>query len=323
MSSKKFVAINVFYGDESYLLDRAKEKALAWPDREVTALEGKDTTEGDIVSAMDEFSYDSSERVVLVDNAEKVKLTKYFTKYLNDRYPEGQPQDPSTSLVAIVRGPLPKTWSNPAAKGRAFVYSKFKPWEEAKIQKRVNDEAQLLGLTVDPAAFSMLYKVYREDTGRIVNELNKMAFIVGTDKVVTKELVQKVCSKQIPVMPWDISDAAGKKSKRKALTLAGLMFKYEGDNAAVPIVAALMRHVEKLIVARFLLDKGQTPKEIAGAINMAPFVYEKNFAAVVRKHSTDGLRLQMKKLCELETRVKSQAPSKRTLVDLAILSLAE
>jgi DNA polymerase III delta subunit len=316
----KGVPLNIFYGSEDYLVDRAKEKATAWPDREITTLDGNDVSEDDVISAMDQMTLGDGGISVVLDNAEKVKLTAAFTEYLSSR-PAG---DTSSVLTALIRSDkIPKAWVEAAVRGRLVQYEKCKPWDEKGISSKVDAEAKLLGIKLGDGAFATLYKVYAEDVAGMANELRKLVFIVGKGGVVTKDHILSVCSRQIPVMPWDISEAACQKAKRKALTLTGLLFKYEGEGASVPIVASMQKSVERLLIACSLEAKGYAGKDVASALGLNPYIYEKNYAPMVKRHTVEGLRTQMKKLCELETRIKGPAPSKRTLVELAVLSLAE
>jgi DNA polymerase III delta subunit len=320
VSRSKFVAVNVFYGGEDYLLDRAKERALSWPDREVTLLDGQETSEDELISAMDQMVLGSDGVSVVLENAQKLKLSQDFIGYLAAR-PEG---DTSSVLTALVRSDkLPKTWTDVVARGRVFHHARCKPWDERGIRTKIQAEAKLLGLTLEDGALSALHKVYAENIGSAVNELRKLRFIVPKGGTVTKAQVLSVCSRQLPVMPWDVAEAACQKSKRKALGLAGLLFKYEGEGAAIPILASLLKNVERLVLARSLVDRGLPGSDVASALGLNPFVYEKNYASVVQRHTAEDLLTQMKKLCELETRVKGPAPSKRTLVELALLQLAE
>jgi DNA polymerase III delta subunit len=72
---------------------------------------------------------------------------------------------------------------------------------------------------------------------------------------------------------------------------------------------------------RSLLDRQQSPEAIASALGLHPYRVQRELVAV-QKHTTAQLINQMKNLCELEVQVKGAAPSKRTLVELAVLSLA-
>lgn len=319
MAKAKFVACTVFCGTEDYLLDREKQRAMAWPGRLATVLDGAEASEEGVVSALSQSTFDGSGTVVVLDNAEKVKLGKALIAFLEER----DPQDTSSVLVAILRkDALPKGWSKVVEKGRLISHQKCKPWDTAAIERRVQAEAKLLNIQVAPEAFQVLHKVYADNIRGMVNELTKLTFLVGKGGVVSKDDVLSVCSRQIPVMPWDVSEAAAKKSIKQALTLAGLLFKYEGDNAAIAIVASLMKQVEKMTLARSLLDRGCSAETISQALDMNKFILEKKLLPLVRRHTLPSLITQMKTLCDLEPQVKGSALSKRTLVELAILSIA-
>jgi len=318
-AKSKFKAFNVFCGGETYLLNREKEKALAWPDRDIIYLDGKGTSESELLSALDTPTLDGSGVAVVLDNADKVKLGKFFKEYLEGR----NPQDKTSVLAAIIRSDKnPKAWNDVAQAGRLIQHKKLRAWDTKSIEQRVHAEAARLDLKVDASGFKMLLRLFAENVGGIVNELQKILFLVGPAGTVTKKEVLAVSPKQLPIMPWDVAEAAMHKSKKQALTMTGLLFKYEGDGVAVPIVASLMKQVERLLIARSLTDRGKGSAEIGAAINLNPYVFEKKYAPSVRRHTAESLLVQMNKLCELETRVKGPAPSKRTLVELAVLSLA-
>lgn len=318
MASKQLRIVNIFFGDERYLLDRELTRAQRWPDRFVTRLNGEEASEDAIVSALGDMpGFDERGLVVVVENAEGVKLSGSLAAYVQERA-----GDRAALLVAICRtARLAKGWVQLGALGRVVEHARFKPWEKEKIRGRLEKEAELLGLKLAEAAFDVLYKVYGEQTDSMVNELKKASFLLSKGQQVSKDLVLALCAKRVAVAPWDVSEAALAKDARRALQSIAVLYQDKGDEVLVPIVASLMKQVEQAVVMRSLVDRQQGQEAIAAALGLHPYRVQRELVHV-QKHTTGQLINQMKNLCELEVQVKGAASSKRTLVELAVLSVA-
>lgn len=310
---------SVFYGDEDYLLDRERRRALKWPGRSVIALDGSQATEVTVLEALGEVPLGDVDGVLVVlDNANDLKLSEAFIRYAAER----DPKDKSSVLVAICRSAqLPKGWAEVAKQGRATGHLRLKPWEREKIHDRITAEVTAMGIKLDSAAFDVLFELHAEQTALILNELKKAAYLVEKGGTVTQELVLSTCGRRRAVAPWAVSDAAFAKNPKRALRAVALLMQDKGDEALVPIVAALMKQLESVLLMRHLLDQQATVETMGAALGLHPYRVQKDLSTV-RKHTVPELLNQMKKLCELETQVKGPSTAKRTLVELAVLSLA-
>jgi len=125
-----------------------------------------------------------------------------------------------------------------------------------------------------------------------------------------------------PATPYEVAQAAAAKKVKTAMTKLGLVYRNLGEGAAVPLTHSLVRIVEKLIIARSMLDAKDGVKVIAQRLGMHEYPLKMNLLPLARLHSVDQLRGQMQTLCRLDTLVKGPARSKRTQVELAVLSIA-
>lgn len=312
-------AFSVFYGDETYLLDREHRRALKWPGRAVIALDGSAVTEVTILEALGDVPLDEGDgTVVVVDNANEVKVGEAMARYASER----DPKDRSSVLVAICRTPqLSKGWAEVARSGRATAYVKLKPWEREKIQARVDGEAAALGLKLEDSAFDVLFELHGEQTALMVNELKKAAYLLEAGGNVTQELILSVCGRRRSAGPWTVSEAAFAKNPKRALRAIALLMQDKGEEALIPVVAGLMKQLETVLLLRRLLDQRASVETMGAALGLHPYRVQKDLPTV-KKHTVPELLSQMKKLCELETQVKGPSMAKRTLVELAVLSLA-
>jgi len=309
----------VIYGGENFFLDRDLEKARAWPDRHVILLDGEDVSATEIVNFCETRTFDERDRIVILDNAHKVKADKALKQYIEDKLAT----DTSVILVAICRADkLPDIWGSAVKKGRLVEHKKLKTWENNnEVIKWIPGEAQRLGFSLDKGVAEMLYKFVGADLHKIANELRKLAILVGKGGKATVVQLKSVAVPVMPADPFQVVEAALLKNEQGAMNALSFFYRNVGDEASIIISTSLMRQVEKLAVARQLLDKGTPEDEVASRLEMHAFRFRNYFLPMVKRHSLSAILETMTRLCRLDSDVKSASRSKRTLVELAVLSI--
>lgn len=316
---KKPVPFVISYGDENYFLDQDVERGRKWPKRSCVLLDGDGLTDVELISICETRSFDSTDRVVVVDNAEKLKGSKALKTYVTEK----DAGDDSTVLVVIVRSKtLPEVWNVAAAKGRLIAHRKHAPWETQEISATIRKEARRLGIKLAEETPGVLIACLGNDLARIAQELRKLVLLVGDGGTVTRKDVLKVVAAEVPAQPRDVAEAILEKDVRRAMNHVSLLYRYLGEGASVPITNALLRQVEKMVIARDMIDKGDNLETITSRLTMSEKQVKYHFLPKVKKHDLGHLRRQMKNLCKLDAAVKGPARSKRTQVELAVLDIA-
>ncbi len=310
----------VFYGGEDFLLDRDMDKARRWDGRSITLLDGIGMTDHELVSICCRNSMDGTARVVILDEAQKVKGDKALKNYIEDK----DPSDLSVVLVAIVRSEkLSDVWSKAAQKGRSVERRKLKTWDNNnEVVAWIEQEASRLKVKLAKGVAAVLYEHVGGDLYRLASEIQKIALIAGEGNEAGAAHLKLTIAPTPSVEPWQVAEAAVAKDKRKAMNLLSLLYKTQGDEVNVPLVSSLMRQVEKLLVARQMINKGVSDDELAAYMGMKPFRCKHFFLPVVQKHGIVALVEHMTRLCQLDVDVKGSSKSKRTLVELAVLSIS-
>ena len=308
----------VFFGDEDFSLDQEIASARNRKDRVPVLLNGHKLADSDLVRTCEEIRFDDAKRVVIVDDAQKVKGDSYLKEYLSNQ----DPSDKSTILMAVVRGPkLPAIWKRAAELGVSKEHKKLAPWQTGKAISRISAEAKTLGVRLEEGVPELIVRFTGMDLARHVGELKKLA-LVASGGVITKGDVRRIIQPAVPADPYLVAEAALLKDSRRALSLLSLVCLYLGDGAYVPVSSALIKQVEKLTTVRYLLDRGDTPEDIAGYLEMHPFRFQQTLLPQAKKHTLSSLLGQMEILCKLDSTVKGAARSKRTHIELALLSVS-
>lgn len=309
----------IVFGGESFFLDQAVATARLWKGRTSVLLDGDGLDDGEFVRICETQAYDSVDRVVILDNAQDLKGEKDLKSFIEGK----DPTDTTTVIVVVYRGEkLPEIWKTASRKGVLKSHPKFKPWEGDKVKRALLEEAERLKLRVAKEAVDALVFYLGTDLHLIASELRKLFWLVGEGGEVQRQHVAAVVAPSMPAEPFEVAEAAADKNAKRAMNLTSILYKELGEGVCIPITAALLKMVERLIVARQMLDQGDSVEIIASRFEMHRFRAERHLLPMVRKHTVADLRIKMKNLCKLDAQVKGPATSKRTLVELAVLSIA-
>lgn len=313
-------AFIVSFGSEDFFLDRDLDRALGWKDRHVIQVSGEDIDDRELVGLCETGSMDGGKRVIVLDEASKVKGDKALKAYVAAK----DPQDDHTVLVAIVRSEkCPAIWSEAAKKGRLIEHKKLKTWDSNnEVIKWVEGEARRLGLVLDEGVSGLLYQLVGPNLYRLSNEVRKLSVLLGKQGKVGHEQIKLVIAPSPTAEPYQVAEAAFAKDTKKAMNILSTVYRVMGEEAHVPITFSLIRQAEKVVLARSLVDRGSSEEELAAALGMHPWRCKTQFLPLVQKHRMTDLISHMRRLRSLDEDVKGSVRSKRTLVELAVLRIS-
>jgi len=319
MASSKSSSFNPFviaFGDEDFYLDRDIERARQGK-RDILRVDGGDLKPVQLVDLCE--AYSEIPRTIILDNAQKIRANDALRTFVGTR----DRSDKSLILMAVVRSSkLPDVWELAASKGKKVERRRFKPWETDNYVKFVKTEATRLRVAIDKDVASTLYQYVGPDLYRLENELRKLAIYVGQAGSVKKEHIKLITSPTTKAEPFQVAEQVIAKNLKGALSLFSVLYRNSGDDALIPVVRSIMKQVEKTVVIRNLQDRGVEESNIAATVGMKEWPYKNIAAPIARKHDPKSLVDYMRRLCRLDVDVKGPSRSKRTLVELAILSIA-
>lgn len=313
-----FNSFIVSFGDDDFFLDRDMVRAQQGK-RSVVKLDAEEDL-SDVALVELCKTYSDTPRIIIVDNAQKLKGTKVLQEFIEERNTE----DRSLVIVAIVRSTkLPEIWGLAGTKGKVVERQKLKPWDNDGYVFFIKNEATKLGVAITKEVAEMLLQFVGTDLYRLENELRKLAIFVGRLGVIKKEHISLITTPTPKAEPFQIAEQVMDKNLGKALNLFSVLCKNSGDDAIIPVVYALMKQVEKTLIIRSCQDKGVSEGDIADFVGMKNWPYKNIAAPIARKHDVKSLVGYMGRLCKLDADVKSSARSKRTLVELTMLSFMQ
>lgn len=318
-SKNSAVPFLVSFGAEGYFLDRDYERARRFPDRRVTLLDGDGLTDGKLISLCETRSVDDAARTIVIDDAQRMKGDKALKEYIEEK----SITDTSTMVAAIVRAEkLPEVWRLAAEKGRLQEHKKLKTYESNnEVVKWIEGEVRRIERRLDVGIGLGLFQLTGGDLHKISNELRKLCLIVPKGEKITADHVRLVIAASPVSDPFQVAEAAIEKNAKKAMDSLSVLYKTQGEEVNLPVAAALIKAVERAMIARRVIDKGGSDDDVATQLGLHPFIVKKMLPHI-RKHPFGTLARHMGRLCKLDADIKGPARSKRTLVELAVLSIA-
>jgi DNA polymerase III delta subunit len=317
-ASKSFKPFVVSFGGEDFFLDRDLDKARHWAGRKAILLDGDGMHDYEVVGICETNSEEP--RTIIVDNAQELKGTKDLLAYIENR----PLNDTSVILVGILRTEkLPEVWSLALSKGKGYERKPFKPWDVDGYVKWMRKEAEHSRVSIDAETAKNLLQLVGQDLYRLANEIKKLALYIGGAERIKKEHILLVTTPSPKAEPFQVAEMVLGKEVRKALNAFSTLYKNSGDKCLIPVVYAVMKQVEKTAIIRSLQDKGVPEADIAVLVGMKEWPLKNVAAPIARKHELRTLVQHMGRLCKLDADVKGPALSKRTLVELTMLSIAQ
>ncbi len=159
-------------------------------------------------------------KTLILDNAQKVKLSKAMKAFLDERG-----TDTTTILFAVVRSEkLPAGWSQVGEKGEVSEAKKFKPWMVDDITRWIENEASTHNVKLGPEVASTLLRWVDVDLYRLANEVRKLATFVGPNGTVTKQHLDLVTSKTPGATQFQVAEAAGAKKPQVSIYTFSIIY---------------------------------------------------------------------------------------------------
>lgn len=308
----------VAYGAENFRLDRDIDKACKGK-RKIIRLDGDGLTDVSLIAHCD--AYEDVPRTIILDNAQDLKGTDELKKYIEGR----DVRDMYLILVAVIRSPkLPEVWQSVGGKGTIYERAKLKPWDKDEHVKFVISEALANRVNIAQDVADLLFEYVGPDLYRLANEVRKLSIYVGQANSIKKEHISLVTTRTPQATPMQIVEAVLQKNASKALNLFSIMYGNVGEQKTlVPVLYELMKQIASTAVIRSLQDKGTSDEDVASLLSLNPWKYKNHVAPIARKHNLPTLVGYMGQLCKLDAYVKTSSISKRTMVELTMLSIAQ
>jgi DNA polymerase-3 subunit delta len=303
-------------------------------DLNITVLDGRRTTLGEVQHAADAIPFLADKRLVIVDGL-LTRLASRKPKDGDEAAPTGAAKDflnglidyvprlPDTTRLVFVefqtlnpRHPLVQLAGQ--QKGKTVVECRQPP--AAELPRWINERAKKRGGAIEPAAANRLAALIGGDLRRLDTELNKLITYVNAQRPITDKDVNLLVSDASASSVFDLVDALGKRDGRRAAHELHHLLD-QGENP-LGLLAMIVRQYRLLILVKELQGRGLPPDAMAKALGQHPFVIKKLNEQARYYRDIAQLETIYRRLLEIETEIKTGQTSDVLALDLLVAGVA-
>lgn len=245
---------------------------------EVVYLDGKKSTEGEIMEAVDSGLFEDTTKLLVLENVSSFK-DKYVQMFL----------DSTDKSVLFICGKV-------VLKSLMGISDK-EAFEEPKAYKKEEWCAELLGrmakargLTISPTICRSIVQRVGQDVGVLKFEVMKLSLVASGSEITAQEVVG-VISPLSEMSGTALIDAVFSKNPT---TFLKACLRFETNRKTDPTISltnGLLQHtIISALEVRLCLDKGMSFGDIASRLSLHPYVIENTIAPQAKVYSTKKLR---------------------------------
>lgn len=308
--------VYLFTGEEILLRERLlkkfKEKLLPieMADFNLDIVDGKETSGDSIANSASTLPFMSDKRLVIVNNAEMFRTKKKAGKEKDDTDSNGDEEllsyleNPSTSTCLVFVCPegvdkRKKLYKSVEKTGQVV---NLDPPKGSELLSWIESQVSSQGKQIDPGAIEFLASAVGGNLAQLEQEVAKLVTYIGDKTKIELEDAQVLVAKSAESTIFQLVDAVGEKKYANALAVLKEMI-FLGE-PPVRIVIMIARQFRLILQAKVLQKKGCNAREIAGQLQVAPFVAQKCLGQG-RNFSEEELKQALGHLLQLDLNIKT------------------
>ncbi len=191
---------------------------------------------------------------------------------------------------------------------------------EAEIIKILQKGAAKRKCQLDNYTARYIIETCSDDLNTLVNELEKLCLYLGENGVITKEIVDKVCSRSVEAVVYNVSKTVLRGDLQGALKLLDDLFYMNTDPVLIlTFLASAYIDIYRVFAGR---TKGLRPNEVGSELNYGSLAFrlndaEKNLRKFSEKQIVDSLNV----LGECDKQLKGSRVDSRTALEKVLVEL--
>lgn len=276
--------VYLLYGDETYLIENLIKsfKGLlineGTGDFNLDILDGKSIGLNELVNTANTLPFMADKRLVIVHQADFFKAKKKGSDEEDNTgdkgllaYLENPPE--STCLIMTVSDGVDKRKKAFKLVEKNGQVVDCSPLKGQELESWIIERARQHGVKIENSAIGKLIAAVGSNLNLLDNELAKMAGYAISTRLITPEIVDLLVSKTVENSIFDLVDAIGEKKIEKALSIIKELL-VQGE-PAIKILFMITRQIRLIIQGKVLLQQGYAEKQIAGNLQVHPYVIQK------------------------------------------------
>ena len=302
----------LFFGEEVFIKDTYTKYMQGlipddgFADFNRIFLDGKTAIER-IDDAIDAFPVMSEKKVIVIKDSGIFTARTEGGEETREFWQERLKKLPDFVIVIFDEQEVDKRSSLYKLVQKSGLAVEFNYLESYELAAWVVREAQKGGKKISKSTAEYLLSLCDPGISNVKNELDKLLNYCG-DEIYQSD-VEKVVSKPLSVVIFDITDAILKKNRDEAVKI--LLKLQENNVSAFNILYLLSSNFDKLLRCKLLLQEGASPDVIASKIKLSPYVTRK-YITDCKGFSEDFLITRICQTADFDLKIKQGIVDEQT-----------
>lgn len=302
IKNKQTGNLYLFFGEETFIKDSYSEHMQklvpedGFGDFNRIYLEGKEASPDKAEEALESFPMMADKKLVVIKNS---GIFKSAPEEVKEYWLERLKNMPDFALVIFDERDVDKRSALYKAVAKYGLCVEFSYMKDYEIVAWVVREAQKHGKKISKECSQLLVSMCDPGIQNVKNELDKLCGYC--DAEIYKSDIEKVVSKPLNAVVFEITDAIMAKDADKAMSV--IMKLKENKESAFNILYLLSSAFDKMLRCRLMSDDGATYDMISSRLKLAPFITRK-YIDGAKKFPRDFLIERVCKTAEADLAVK-------------------
>jgi len=296
----------LFFGEEIFIKDtyiKIMEKLVPqddFSDFNRFFLDGKNLDTEKIDDTLDSFPVMAEKKLVIIKNSGIFKLRdSEVDSSIREYWQEKLKNIPDFVLLIFDEQEVDKRSALYKSIAKYGLSVEFNYMNDYELVAWIVREAGKCKKKIDKSSAEYLLSLCDPGISNLKNELDKL--IDYCDNEIYKTDIDKVVSKPLSVVIFDITDAITKHDNDTAVNI--LLRLKESKASAFNVLYLLSSNFDKMLHAKLLLQSGATYEMVASKLKVAPFIAKK-YIENSKKFSIDFLVERINQTAELDFKIK-------------------
>lgn len=299
IKAHKFQPIYVLHGEEGYFIDKIEEAIINnalqphEQDFNLNIIYGVDVDDmRNVIAMCRQFPAMAERQVVIIREAQNVgKLNnKGNANELNQLKHYALQPSPTTVLVVCYKDPkggnsiTAKEFLDAVKKNNAGVIFRSNRLREGReLDAAILEYVKRMECSIDDKALAMIADNVGNDISRLYTEIDKLKILVGPDKRITPELIERNIGVSKDYNSFELEDALANRNAKKAFEIIDHYERIAKQNYTIMTLSVLFSYFSKLIL--FNSAKDRSPAGLMTAIGTKSSFRVRKFEQAARHYN--------------------------------------
>lgn len=297
IKNKKFKSVYVLAGEESYFIDtivREIEEQVLTPDEKEfnqTIVYGQDVDIDHLLSECKLYPMMAEKRVVIVKEAKSLKGFDKLAAYMKN------PIGTTVLVLAHKYKDLDKrlqVTKNIIASDQV-AYMESPKMRENELVPFIQKYARANEINIEPKATEYLKEFVGTDLNKLVNEIDKLAILVGPGNPITHEHVLDNIGLSREFNIFELQKALATKNLKRAVAIA-LQMGNNKNTSIMQIIPTLYTFFSKGLLLKYEMSVGKKSFEDACAASGVSFMQKPDMQDLLRNYNVAQLKACIREL---------------------------